>query len=74
MQAIAGIERAIFRAIFDDDNFSQDDAVRQVLNKSGYERLQIERFIMGGNHDAMLHQNTFRTAASADSIESSMLV
>src|SRR4029077_1112409 len=76
LKPAANIQGSICRAILNDDDLLEHVGyvVRERLNKKSYVGLQVRSLVVSRNNDAKPHQSSSRTAARADSIESSMLV
>src|SRR4029077_414960 len=76
LKAVASFHGFICRTIFDDDDLLQHfrNFPRHRLDKVRHVGLEIRRFIVRRNYNADLHQMNSFADATADSIESSMLV
>src|SRR5579864_923483 len=76
LKAAASFNSCVGRAIFDDDDLLQHfrNFPRQRLDKVRHVGLEVRRLIVGRNYNADLHQMNSFADATADSIESSMLV
>lgn len=55
LKALAGIQGSVCRPIFHKQDFSQRQIMRRLLEKGADELLQVQRFVVGRNYNAVLH-------------------